>query len=392
MSRTRRLHVLVALLFCTTVTSAAARPVHPSTATRAESVVATREVARLDQFSGWLAKGQARGLIGEVGWPGNPGATGDQRWNGVARTWYRAAATRRLMVAAWATGEIWPRTYKLAVYSARSQYAPVDQPNPQAAVIEEQGSTRLRGINVDGGAFGEYGAGYDPVAPTSPLDNVDVGTYGSTYAYPSAATFRFLASRGIPFVRLAFRWERVQRSPGGRLDPTELARLRASIDAANRSGLQVILDCHNYGAYYLRLGPHGVRRAIGSADVPVTAFADLWRRLATAFAGNRAVLGYGLMNEPTGMTGPQTWERASRAAVAAIRGAGDRHRVFVSSYGWGSVTQFAAAHPRGPWIRDAAHATWYEAHQYFDRDMSAHYRLSLDAEARAAAAARNPRG
>jgi aryl-phospho-beta-D-glucosidase BglC (GH1 family) len=160
--------------------------------------------------------------------------------------------------------------------------------------------------------------------------------------------------------------------------------LRASVDAAGRAGLQVVLDCHNYGAYYQRVGSIGMRRALGTPQLPSSAFASLWRRLAAAFRSDRAVLGYGLMNEPTDMAGPRVWERASQAAVNAIRATGDTHRIFVSAYGWDSVTQFARNHPRGPWIHDAQRSTWYEAHQYFDHDMSAHYRLSFDAEAQSA--------
>jgi hypothetical protein len=384
MRHARRAIVLAVAVFLMTAASAAGRPAAPLSTKRAEAVLAAREQARLGTFTHWLAAGHARGFVGEVGWPGNARSAGDDRWNAVARTWYRAAARARLTVAVWATGELWARSYKLSVYSANSPGGTVSEANPQSAVVEQQ-SAQLRGINVDGGAFGEYGTDYDPVAATSPLDNVNVGAYGSVYSYPSAPTFAYLAHRGIRFVRLAFRWERLQRQPGAALDPVELARIRASVNAAGQAGLRVILDCHNYGGYYARDGASGVRRALGSRGLPAATFAGLWRRLSVVFAHDRTVLGYGLMNEPTAMSGPHAWERASTAAVAAIRASGDRHRIFVSAYDWGSVTQFAAQHPRGPWIRDPVHNTWYEAHQYFDRDMSAHYRLSFDAEARAAA-------
>jgi Cellulase (glycosyl hydrolase family 5) len=365
--------------------TASARPTAALTSKQAETILTSQVNANLDRFTAWLAAGHAKGFIGEVGWPGNGSAAGDPRWNAVARAWYRRAAAKHLTVTAWATGEIWAKTYKLAIYRATTQFSAVDIANPQAGVVEAQPSPALRGINVDGGAFGEYGAGYDPVAATSPLDNVRVGAYGSVYSYPSAPTFRYLASRGIRFVRLAFRWERVQRTPGGPLDAGELARLHSSVDAAGRAGLKVVLDCHNYGAYYLRDGQTGRRRAIGSAQLPNTDFADLWRRLSSAFEDDPAVLGYGLMNEPTNMGSTRTWESASNAAVAAIRSTGDKHRTFVASYGWGNVAKFKLNHPRGPWISDSARNTWYEAHQYFDSDMSSRYRLSFDAEARLAA-------
>src|SRR3712207_1310322 len=122
----------------------------------------------------------------------------------------------------------------------------------------------------------------------------------------------------------------------------------------------------------------GVRRAIGSRQVPIAAFANLWSRLGRLVGRNPAALGFGLMNEPVGMNGARAWEAASRAAVRAIRAAGSSKRIFVQSYFWGGAAQFPAYHPRGPWINDAN--TWYEAHQYFDRDRSARYALSYDQE------------
>jgi hypothetical protein len=53
----------------------------------------------------------------------------------------------------------------------------------------------------------------------------------------------------------------------------------------------------------------------------------------------------------------------------------------------GRVGDFSRSHPAGPWINDPIGNTWYEAHQYFDSDMSSHYRLSFDQEAIAASRA-----
>jgi hypothetical protein len=330
-----------------------------------------RSLAQLELFTDWLAAGKAKGFVGEVGWPGNPEAAGDLRWNRIAQAWYREADRAGLWVAAWASGEIWHSSYKLLVYRAPDQYQPVGVANPQAAVIESQPRPRLRGVNVDQGAFA-----FDSVAPTSPLHNRNLGAYGVAYSYPGPATFRFLASRGVTFVRIPFRWERLQRDLGGPLDATELERLAASVRAAGEAGLQVVLDCHNYGGYYL----FGQRAAIGSPQLPVRAFADLWRRLSLAFGSERGVLGYTLMNEPAEMGSAAAWEAASRAAVAAVRSTGDRKRIFVSSYHWGGMWQFPYYHPRGPWIADPARNTWYEAHMYFDADLTARYLASFEQE------------
>ncbi len=344
----------------------------PSTATNA---LAERARADLSSFTRWLRSGPvpAHGFIGEVGWPGNPAAGGDTRWNEVASSWYRDAGKAGLWVAAWASGDFWSSSYKLLLY-------PDGAPAPQASVVEAQPGTMLRGVNVAGAEFAT------PVdEPTSGFSDLRPGRYGIDYTYPSQATLDGLAARGVGFVRLPVRWERLQPALGEPLDAAESTRLLEALDRARSAGLRVVVDVHNYGAYYLAEGPSepGIRRPIGSALVSVASFVDLWKRLSTLLRANPAVTGYGLMNEPYGMRGPRVWESASRAAAAAIRSTGDDTRVFVQSYDWGGVTQFAGQHPRGPWIREMN--VWYEAHQYFDSDRSARYAASFDEEAALAA-------
>lgn len=345
--------------------------------------VAARARADLRRFTAWLAAGgkSGRGLIGEVGWPGNPETGGDPRWNRIASEWYREAESTGIWVAAWATGEFWAPSYKLLAYGASG--GPVDEANPQARVIEEQRAPRLRGINVAGAEFAT------PVdEAVHEFSNANRGTYGRDYVYPSEATFAYLAGRGITFVRLPIRWERLQPALGRPLDGAEAERLLASIARARNAGLKVVLDVHNYGAYYLHDATRGagVRRPIGSRHVSNAHFANLWARLARLVGRDAAIAGFGLMNEPVGMRGARAWESASRAAVRAIRSTGSRKRIFVQSYFWGGAGQFPSQHPRGPWIRDRN--TWYEGHQYFDRDRSARYALSYDQEIATARAGR----
>jgi hypothetical protein len=90
----------------------------------AELLLAARARTNLHLFTSWLAAGHAKGFIGEVGWPGNPQASGDFRWNTVAHAWYKQAAADGLTVAAWATGEMWAKSYKLAIYRPSVQRIP----------------------------------------------------------------------------------------------------------------------------------------------------------------------------------------------------------------------------------------------------------------------------
>ncbi|HEU0024557.1 MAG TPA: cellulase family glycosylhydrolase [Thermoleophilaceae bacterium] len=333
--------------------------------------------AELRVFTDWLERNHVDGYVGEVGWPDDAGGEAAE-WNRLAERWYRDADAAGLWVTNWAAGEWWRRTYNLASYESRTPDAGVERGNSQASVIEAHPSTPAyrRGVNVAGGAFGA-----PAIDPTSSFSNANPGQIEVDYHYDAAETFLFLARRNIDLVRVEFRWERLQPALGRPLDRAELARLRGVVSRARAAGLAVILDMHNYGAYYLSDGVRGIRQPIGSRSVTVGDFADVWRRISRAFRGHPGVLAYGLMNEPVDMdarrgAGPaRVWERASQSALDSIRSTGDRRLVMVAGYLWGAVQVWADQHPAA-WIVDPVHNVRYEAHHYWDDDHSSMYRES----------------
>src|SRR2546423_1692344 len=74
-----------------------------------------RALAQLRDFTDWLARNDAGGYIGEVGWPDNSGGDAP-KWNALAAAWYSQADAAELWVTAWSTGEWWGTAYKLADY------------------------------------------------------------------------------------------------------------------------------------------------------------------------------------------------------------------------------------------------------------------------------------
>ena len=344
----------------------------------AEQTPLTRRVlAELGLFTDWLDRNDVRGFIGEVGWPSTHTTAGD--WNDVAEAWYRAADEAELGVTAWAAGEWWPTEYPLTVY-ARDGVG-----HSQAGVIERHPATAAyaRGVNVAGAEFAA-----PSTQPTSAFSNRNPGRYEVEYHYDGAETFRFLAGRGLRTVRLPFRWERLQPTLGQPLDEAEAGRLARAVRDARAAGLDVVLDMHNYGAYYLDDDGVGVRRPIGSPQVSVAHFADVWRRISERFRDDPRVR-YGLMNEPVAMAdsltaGARRWEQASQAAVDTVRAGGDDSRVLVAGSHWSGVTSFRQLHPDA-WIDDPLGNIRYEAHHYFDADRSGRYARSYDEELRLAA-------
>lgn len=366
--------VAVALLSAVLVT-AAPTPGASGATTGNDDALQARVRAELAVFTGWLAANGVAGYIGEVGWPNNADTT---QWNALAAKWYADAASAGVWTTAWATGEWWGCGYKLSVYvwsTCSSMDGTLNTARSQAPVIESQAAADNRGVNVAGGEFGTPG----PLDATSSFSNANRGVYDQAYHYDFAPSFSYLASRGISLVRLPIRWERVQPSLGGPLDAAEVQRIGAAVSRAQAAGLRVILDVHNYGAYWLFNGAQGVRQPIGSPSVTIAHFATLWRLLSASFAGHSGLVGYGLMNEPVGMAGAWQWEQASQEAVTAIRQNGDSKLILVPGYNWSGAQQWTSQHPSA-WIADPAGNVRYEAHHYFDRDSSGAYLNSYAAE------------
>ena len=346
----------------------------------ADDGLQTRVLGELDRFIDWLHQYNVKGYVGEVGWP--DGYLGEAaEWNALAEGWFDRADAGGLWVTVWATGEWWG-DYKLGIYESDPHYGPVNTANAQAGVLESH-LGRRRGVSVAGGEFGIY----DPIPSTNPdFSNKEPGTYDTDYHYDSQATFNYLASRGVRLVRIPFRWERIQAEPGGSLRRSEVDLLRGVIQRAGKAGLEVVLDMHNYGGYYRDQNGVGVRCTVGSSGCTVAQFADVWRRIAKRLGGY-PVIGYGIMNEPValkkvGNTSPRReWQSASRAAVRAIRGLGDRTIVLVPGYNWSSLREWTTWNPR-PWVEDAR--VVYEAHHYWDSDHSGRYELSYADEVAAA--------
>lgn len=95
-------------------------------------------------------------------------------------------------------------------------------------------------------------------------------------------------------------------------EPDYLAGLKHTVDGLRSRQMQVVLDVHNCAKYR--------GQKIGSEQVPVAAFAELWGRLATTFKDDPVIWGYGLRNEPA----CKPWAPAAQAAVRTWRWIGGR--------------------------------------------------------------------
>ena len=235
------------------------------------------------------------------------------------------------------------------------------------------------GVNLAGAEFGDIG-------PSANKPNIPYpGRRGTEYDFPKAAELDFYKSRGRRTFRLPFKWERVQPKLNAPLDAAQLKVIDAVVEAAAAREMLVLLDCHNYARYNL-LAPDGKSTKgykLGSEELPDSAFADLWRRLAEHYNGklNVAILGYGLMNEPHDMGDGQIWPRAAQAATDAIREVDTKTAIFVAGDSWSGAHSWRKSNENLD-IHDASDNIVYEAHQYFDSNSSGVYGKSYDDEAK----------
>ena len=177
---------------------------------------------------------------------------------------------------------------------------------------------------------------------------------GGRFAGEPRSAYEYLYRRGVRLIRLPFWWYRLQPRLHGPLDRAYRDALIAEVAKARAARLRIVLDLHDY-----RQGRDRGAFLFGSS-VTATDFVDVWRRLSSMFADERAVVAYGLLNEPNDVS-VATWESYSRAVVEALRRRGDSKPVWVGTPDYAAVQDWPQ---RTPWISDPG--VVYEAHQYFD--------------------------
>ncbi len=194
------------------------------------------------------------------------------------------------------------------------------------------------------------------------------GVEGSTYTWPTPADSTLPA--GMNIVRLPFQWERLQPALGENFDATYLAKLHSTAEAWQKHGAAVLLDVHNYAYYKLTgRGTEQPGQHLGTSEVPSTAFADLWRRLALEFGSSSmsSPFIFGLMNEPHDIE-VATWVDAAQQAINAIRATGAKNLIFIPGADWTTANDFSWSKNKTllQTVTDPANNFAIEVHQYYD--------------------------
>jgi len=208
------------------------------------------------------------------------------------------------------------------------------------------------------------------------LSGLEWGTINT----PNATELNYYKGKGLKLIRLPFLWERVQTSLGGPLNAGYLATLDGIVAAANTAGVSIILDMHNYCRY-----PYNGSIINTSGGPTIAQYAYAWKLLATHFAGQTAVYGYDIMNEPNNLGtaasgGTNYWFPMAQAAVDSIRKVDQTHTIIVEGDYWSHgdkwLTYNAIANNNMKNIVDPKNNLVFEAHQYFDSNGSGTYSSS----------------
>jgi endoglucanase len=243
----------------------------------------------------------------------------------------------------------------------------------------------MRGVNIQGLDACYSVKTADPSVGHFAISNEYTGSLQwGDYTKNSESTYQYFASKGLNLFRVAFRWERLQPTLSGPLDPVYLGYIKENVAWAKKYGGKVVLAMKNNARYNMVLDGVTVECIIdqsydGEIMVSTADFSDVWRRLSAAFKGESAVYAYGLENEPHHM-GTSNWKAISQAAVSAIRANGDGKLISVAGDGWSNAKGWTKYNPQ-PWITDPSNNIVYEAHLYFDFNTSGEYSKTYDEEA-----------
>lgn len=203
------------------------------------------------------------------------------------------------------------------------------------------------------------------------------GEVNKDYFYPTTADLDYWASKELRLLRVPFKWERIQHEPFGPLTEAEVNVMKQMLQEANKRGLQIILDLHNYGRR--KIGEKTY--ILGEPELPIEALGDFWTRLVKELKGyESSIYGYGLMNEPHDMLEHTPWVKIAQACIFDIRSVDTVTTIIVGGNHWSSAERWLLVSDELKYLYDPSDNLLFEAHCYFDEDASGVYRRSYDEE------------
>ncbi|HAN11890.1 MAG TPA: glycosyl hydrolase family 5 [Bacteroides sp.] len=202
------------------------------------------------------------------------------------------------------------------------------------------------------------------------------GEYNKDYTYPTDSDLVYWEKKGLKLVRMPFKWERLQYKLDGGLNKHDLEKMKEFVVAAQKRGIKVLLDLHNY----CRRFENGDHRIIGTYGITNQNYAGFWKKIASEFKDYDNIYGYGLMNEPHDLPDSISWFKMAQLAIDSIRMVDTKNTIVVGGNSWSSAKRWLTESDTLKFLKDPAENLMFEAHCYFDKDGSGTYKYSYEEE------------
>ncbi len=199
------------------------------------------------------------------------------------------------------------------------------------------------------------------------------GLYNKNYIYPQKDEVKYFAAKGVSLMQLPFRWERIQRKIGGPLDVQELAYIKRFLNDCANTGVMVVLNMHNFARYKI----NGVEHIIGSPEVPVGAFKEVWKKIAFELRNFNNIYAIDIMNEPHDMEN-YPWAATAQEAIKGIREVNKEVAIMIEGTSYSNAAKWDVYNDELKNLYDPYDNLVYNAHCYFDNDLSGRYANSYD--------------
>ncbi|MBA1259170.1 MULTISPECIES: DUF4214 domain-containing protein [Pseudomonas] len=182
------------------------------------------------------------------------------------------------------------------------------------------------------------------------------GINGTHYIFPTEGYFSQWNARGVKLIRFPIIWERLQPALGGVLDPTYAGLIDRTFGYADKYGMKIILDLHNYMRY------RGV--VIGTGNVSYAHYQDVMTRIAQRWSGRPSLFAYDVMNEPHDAVAQ--WAIAAQYAINGVRRIDSTRPIMIEGNGWAEATRWPQWNDSLLALKDPADNLIFQAHTYFD--------------------------
>ena len=214
------------------------------------------------------------------------------------------------------------------------------------------------GITLCGAEFGENNL--------PGIINVD-------YTYPTTTDIDYFVAKGVNLIQLPIKWERVQRSLGGELDPQEISFISKFIDDCNERNIKVTLVLQNFGKYR----KDGADIIVGESEATASHLVNLWTKIAKEFLPKNNIYAYSLMAEPSNMLS-SVWAKTIQKVISSIRVIDTKTILLIEGNNYSNAATWVEYNDELKNLQDPANKLLFNAHCYFDKDFSGRYKTNYD--------------